>query len=188
MRIHPQLTQIPSLITASEKLKRFIKEYETLHDGDLSRIGLQPKLDGAGIWTEGWGKAMVRNGQFMTEEDYPTLKSVLPYQTIHTEAEADEALNKKIEEITRGVRRRLKIPVTQHQFDALVSHAYNCGFSETLYERINNKASEEKIKEWITKHYIKSRGVVMRGLKLRRFDEWQIWAGINYDREYKLSA
>lgn len=188
MRIHPQLTQIPSLMKASGKLKRFIKEYETLHDGDLSKIGLQPKLDGAGIWTEGWGKAMVRNGEFMTVEDYPTLESVLPYQTIHNEAEADAALDNKIKEIEAGVRRRLEIPVTQYQFDALISHAYNCGYSETLYNRINDKEGEASIKEWITKHYITSRGQVMKGLKLRRFDEWQIWAGINYDREYKLSV
>ena len=35
-----------------------IKEFESLHDGDLSKIGIQPKMDPIGIWTEGYGKAM----------------------------------------------------------------------------------------------------------------------------------
>ena len=30
-----------------------IKEFESLHDGDLKQVGLQPKMCPAGIWTEG---------------------------------------------------------------------------------------------------------------------------------------
>lgn len=36
-----------------------IKHYESLHDGDLSRIGLQPKMCPAGYWTEGYGHAIL---------------------------------------------------------------------------------------------------------------------------------
>ena len=35
-----------------------IKHFESLHDGDLKQIGLQPKMDPIGIWTEGYGRAM----------------------------------------------------------------------------------------------------------------------------------
>ena len=35
-----------------------IKSFESLHDGDLSKIGLQPKMCPAQIWTEGYGRAM----------------------------------------------------------------------------------------------------------------------------------
>ena len=35
-----------------------IKEFESLHDGDLSIIGLQPKMCPAQVWTEGYGRAM----------------------------------------------------------------------------------------------------------------------------------
>jgi GH24 family phage-related lysozyme (muramidase) len=35
------------------------EHYESLNDGDLTLIGLQPKMDCCGIWTEGWGHAMV---------------------------------------------------------------------------------------------------------------------------------
>ena len=174
-------------LTYSESIKQFIKQYETLHDGDLSIIGLEPKLDGAGIWTEGWGKAMRRNGKFMTVKDYPTLNSILPYRTIKNEAQAELELVKKLNEISHGVRKRLKVPVTQNQFDALVSHAYNCGYSQTLYTLINSRAKESSIKKWFTTKYISSGGVKLRGLQYRRNDEYEIWLGINYKREYNIS-
>jgi hypothetical protein len=40
------------------QLEQLIKHYESLHDGDLSAIGLQPKMDSLGIWTEGWGSVV----------------------------------------------------------------------------------------------------------------------------------
>ena len=36
-----------------------IKHFESLHDGDLHKIGLQPKMDSVGIWTCGYGRAMI---------------------------------------------------------------------------------------------------------------------------------
>jgi lysozyme len=30
---------------------QLIQEFESLHDGDLTMIGLQPKMDPVGIWT-----------------------------------------------------------------------------------------------------------------------------------------
>ena len=35
-----------------------IKHYESLHDGNLKEIGIQPKMDPVGIWTIGWGHAI----------------------------------------------------------------------------------------------------------------------------------
>ena len=43
--------------TNNEGIK-LIKDFESLHDGDLTLIGLQPKMDPIGIWTEGYGRAM----------------------------------------------------------------------------------------------------------------------------------
>ena len=36
----------------SQKGINLIKYFESLHDGDLTEIGLQPKMCPAGIWTE----------------------------------------------------------------------------------------------------------------------------------------
>tara|TARA_B100001146_G_scaffold217295_1_gene221722 strand:- start:510 stop:1037 length:528 start_codon:yes stop_codon:yes gene_type:complete len=173
---------------ASNNLKKFIKTYESLHDGDLSQIGLQPKLDGAGIWTEGWGHPMRKNGRYMRVEDYPTLASVMPYQKIKTLEDADFYFDKDLAKTEKLVNMYLKVEVNQNQFDALVSHAYNCGISETMYRLVNKKASKEAIKDWFTTRYTTSGGKYLKGLQYRRNDEWEIYAGIDYEREYNLSV
>lgn len=44
--------------------REIVKHYESLHDGDLKQIGLQPKLCPAGIWTQGYGRAMRKKKRF----------------------------------------------------------------------------------------------------------------------------
>lgn len=171
----------------SNEIINFIKAYESLHDGDLSKVGLQPKLDAAGIWTEGWGHAMVRGREFLTVTQYPTLNDILPFSKVKTVEEADKLLRQDIEIFKNGVLSRLKVEVTQNQFDALLSHAFNCGYSATLYNLINKGAKESKIKNWFTTRYITAGGVYLKGLQYRRNDEYEIWSGTNYDREYNLS-
>lgn len=173
---------------ASQKIIEFIKKYESLHDGDLRAIGLQPKQDGAGIWTEGWGHPMRKDGRYMKLKNYPTLASVLSYRKIKTIEDADRYLAIDVNKAAMLVSLNLRVDVCQHQFDALVSHAYNCGISETMYRLINSKSSHAAIKDWFTTRYITAQGIYLKGLQYRRNDEWEIYAGINYDREYKLSV
>ena len=176
------------MLTVSQRLYPFIIAFETLHDGDLSTIGLEPKLDPTGNWTEGYGRLMTKNGKAMTVKQYPTLKSILPYRTIETEKEARLALVVDVEAFATKVNKWLTVKVTQWEFDALVSHAYNCGYSGTMYTLVNGRAKEQAIKNWFTSKYITSRGVFLQGLQYRRNDEYEIWAGINYKREYKRSV
>lgn len=173
----------------SKQIVNFIKAYESLHDGDLTKIGLQPKLDPVNIWTEGYGR-VVRgsDGKMLKYPQYKTIDSVIPFSTIKTEQDAEKALSEDLLEFSKGVLKRIKVPVTQYQFDALLSHSYNCGFSETLYSLVNSKASDKDLKNWFTTKYITAQGIKLRGLQYRRNDEWEIWKNINYDREYKLSV
>jgi len=172
---------------ASNLLHPFIKEFESLHDGDLSKIGLQPKLDPTGNWTEGWGHLMTHNGKAMTVKDFPTQKSILPFSKIKTVEDADRYFLIDLKEVEDGVNFKLKVKVSQNKFDALVSHWYNCGFSSTMYKLVNSCAPEKDIKNWFTTKYITSGGVYLKGLQFRRNDEYEIWANINYKREYNLS-
>jgi len=165
----------------------FIKNYEQLHDGDLSQIGLQPKPDARGIWTEGYGHAIRKsNGKFLTLQDCATPKLAAKYGQVRTEEEANALLRWDIGNTAEGVFRRLMIPICQQQFDALVSHAYNCGYSSTLYRLVNSRAPEEEIKNWFLTRYISAGGVKLKGLVLRRQDEWEIWKHAEYQRNYKL--
>ncbi|GAB0154769.1 lysozyme [Chryseobacterium sp. Alg-005] len=151
----------------SQKGLNLIKEFESLHDGDLKKIGLQPKMDPVGIWTEGWGHAMRDNkGNFIKGPENKVLAE--KSATIHTLEEADNALSEDIKSFELFVTRKLKVPVNQNQFDALVSHTYNTGGSSTLFDLINKKASKEAIYNWFTKKYITSKGIKLKGLIRRR--------------------
>lgn len=144
-----------------------IKEFESLHDGDLSMIGLQPKMDPIGIWTEGYGKAMrgddgcFLKGKKDKDKAYASI-------TIHNEAQANSELIKSLEGRELTVSKKIKISLTQNQFDSLVSHTYNTGGSDTLFKLINKKAPEEQIRKWFETKYITANGVRLQGLVRRR--------------------
>jgi lysozyme len=143
-----------------------IKLFESLHDGDLSQIGLQPKLCPSGIWTSGWGNAIIYNGKFLRGAENKDLAYAIG--TLKNEAEADAQLQVNLRKFERIVSGKLKVKVNQNQFDALVSHTYNTGGSNTLFRLINENAGREKIYNWFTTKYITGNGVKLNGLVRRR--------------------
>lgn len=146
---------------------KLIKEFESLHDGDLRQIGLQPKMDPVGIWTEGYGRAMRKpNGTFA--RGVKDKQWAYDNITIKTEKEAEVALSEDLKSREHLVAQKVKIKLNQNQFDALVSHTYNTGGSDTLFKLINKKAPEDQIRKWFTTKYITSKGVRLNGLVRRR--------------------
>jgi len=79
---------------------------------------------------------------------------------------------KKFEDI---VNRKLKVKVNQNQFDALVSHTYNTGGSNTLFRLINNGANDTEVRTWIETRYITANGVKLNGLVRRRKAESDLY-------------
>lgn len=145
-----------------------IKHFEGLHDGDLKTIGLQPKKCPAGIWTMGYGTAMRdKNGNFLKG-------NVMPKSTL-TEKEAEELLAKTLEVFENIVMRKIKILIKQNQFDALVSHTYNTGGSDTLFKLVNQKAPSDQIKKWFETKYITGGGKKLNGLIARRKAESKLF-------------
>lgn len=76
-----------------------------------------------------------------------------------------------------AVQQSVKVPLTQQQFDALVSFTFNVGTtnfrSSTLLKKINAgqcKAAGQEFQRWN-----KARGQVLRGLTLRRTREAAQW-------------
>lgn len=146
-----------------------IKHFEGLHDGDLKQIGLQPKKCPAGIWTEGYGIAMRdSNGNFLKGKD-------MPKGTISTEAEAVKQLADHLSVYENIVMRKIKVPLKENQFDALVSYTYNTGGSDTLFKLINQKAPIDQIKKWFETKYITANGKVLAGLVARRKAEAKLF-------------
>lgn len=66
------------------------------------------------------------------------------------------------------VNEKVKVKLTQNQFDVLVSYTWNTGGSSTLFNLINNEAEESSIRKWFTEHYIQADGRPSDGLKARR--------------------
>ena len=153
----------------SQEGVNLIKYFEGLHDGDLKKIGLQPKKCPAGIWTEGYGHAMRgAGGSFLK-----TAK--MPNSTI-TLAQADELLKKDLSVFETIVERKINVPLKQNQFDALVSHTYNTGGSGTLFKLINENAPIEQIRNWWLNKYVTGGGILLRGLVERRKMEFNLFA------------
>ena len=144
-----------------------IKHFESLHDGDLKEIGLQPKKDSIGIWTEGYGRAMRdEHGNFLKG-------AKMPKPTIISESMALLALANDLRVYETIVERKLKRPIKQNEFDALVSFTYNTGGSKTLFEMVNNQ--NPLLKSWWTSHYITGGGKILKGLIERRKAEAKLY-------------
>lgn len=127
--------------TISRKGLSVIMHFEQLHDGDLTTIGLQPKMCPAGIWTVGYGRALRdEKGNFLRgNKDKAKAYRMFPSLT---EAQAEQMLVEDAFDYSQQVYKLFvqhKIPLVQHQFDALVSFTYNCGIG-ALY---NYKTKKE---------------------------------------------
>ena len=117
-----------------------IKEFESLHDGDLSQIGIQPKMDPIGIWTEGYGRAMRnKNGVFLkgTKDKQEAYSNI----TIHTKEEADVALVNDLGSFERIVSTKIKIPI--NKASSLLLENWN--FPEAVVNRIKNIDTPELV-------------------------------------------
>lgn len=161
-------------MTTNQEGINLIKHFESLHDGDLKTIGLQPKMDSIGIWTEGWGRAMRDSkGNFIKG----IANKSLAYSriSIKNEDEANKALPNDLISREHVVMQNIKVLINENQFSALVSYVYNTGGSGTLYSLINKKASDKDIRNWFENHYITADGIIMKGLILRRKAEANLY-------------
>ena len=150
-----------------------IKHWESLHDGDLTQIGLQPKLCPAGIWTVGYGHAIIdpKTNKHIKEDTLGGKNRAYELFPSLTEQESEELLAKDLIPREKYVTNKLKVRVNQYQFDALVSHTYNTGGSDMMFTLINGKAAKIVIFKWFTRHYITANSDPLLGLMLRRSDE-----------------
>jgi lysozyme len=156
----------------SERGIEAIKRFESLHDGDLKMIGLQPKMCPAGYWTEGYGSLILDN---KGNKIQGSIKKELAYKyaKIHNEKEAEDALKRDL--ATReSMINSLQLKLTQGQFDALVDFCYNVGFANlkasTLLQKIKANINDESIKKEFLRWSFAG-GKQLKGLIIRRQTE-----------------
>lgn len=147
-----------------------IKHFESLHDGDLTQIGLQPKKDPISIWTVGFGRALkhpTENRWLKGDEDKEIAHSLYPSLTLE---QAESMLKQDLIAIANRVRQFVNVDVTTFQFGALCSFVYNLGIgnfkSSTLLKKLNREDYKGAANEFLK--WNKAGGKVLRGLTLRR--------------------
>ena len=124
--------------------------------------------DSVGVWTIGWGHtAGVKKGDNWTQD------------------EADDILLNDLEKFEGYVNQYVKVPLTQNQFDALVSWTFNLGpgnlKSSTMLTKLNEKNYDEVPSQM--KRWNKAGGKVLRGLERRRNAEAAMFSGKDW-KEY----
>lgn len=99
-----------------------------------------------------------------------------------TQAQADADLEKDLERFERAVLHMVKVPLTQSQFDAVVSFAFNCGegnlASSTLLRLLNAGDYAGAASQFV--RWNRSKGVVLDGLTKRRLAERDIFLHAKY--------
>lgn len=139
----------------------FIKQFEGFESHRYQDV--------AGLWTIGYG-------HLITKEDADLLEL--------TEKEAEELLRKDLSNAEKAVNTFVKVPLTQSQFDALVSFTFNLGGKSlkdsTLLKFLNQMHYEEAADQFL--RWIKAGGVPVSGLVRRRKAERLMFLG-TYWRE-----
>jgi lysozyme len=130
---------------------------ELLHTSE--GLELKAYLDTGGVWTIGWGNTSI-NGK-------PVTKGMTC-----TKEEADEEWRKDVDEAEASVKKLVKVPLTQGQFNALVDFVYNVGegqFSKSTLLRLLNKGDYEgackQFPRWVYDNGKKINGLVKRNRK-----------------------
>lgn len=94
-----------------------------------------------------------------------------------TEKEACDILDTDLDDVEAAVNRLVKVPLTQGQYDALVSLAFNMGEGNlrksSLLAKLNRGDYDGARAAFDL--YVKSRGQTLRGLQRRRDGEQALW-------------
>jgi lysozyme len=102
-----------------------------------------------------------------------------------TKEEAEALLKKDLVKFEQGVLNLCTVQLTQPQFDALVSFAYNCGLgnlkSSTLLKLVNKGDFQGAAEQFL--RWNKAAGKVLKGLTRRREAEKQVFLCGIYDTE-----
>lgn len=92
-----------------------------------------------------------------------------------TEEQALEILDVDLDECEEAVNRLVKVPLTQGQFDALVSFTFNCGAGNLKKLIVPLNKGDYQGTRAKFDLYVKAKGVTLKGLQRRRDGEQALW-------------
>ena len=136
-----------------------IKEFEGLK--------LKPYLCSASVPTIGYGSTYYENGKKVKLTDAPITKE-----------RADDLFEIVADDFAKRVLPLIKKPLTQNQFNSIVSFAFNLGVralqNSTLLRLVNINPNDANIAKEFLK-WNKAGGVVVKGLTNRRIKESSLY-------------
>ncbi|MCU4336083.1 lysozyme [Acinetobacter dispersus] len=159
-----------------EDLNKVVDGLSTAQGMTTSRVGinlitsfedlvLTAYDDGVGVWTIGFGTTVYPNGVKVKKGDVCTLEQAKAFFTYD------------LKRFEGAVNSAVKVPLSQNQFDALVSLTYNIGEGafkgSTLLKKLNAKdytGAADQFPQWN-----RGGGKVMKGLVRRRAAEIQLF-------------
>lgn len=153
-----------------------IKSFESIHDGDLSEIGLQPKLCPADYWTAGYG-SLVLDDLGRPIKGIENKQKAYRYNKIHTVEDAEKQLQIDLAKREKKIN-KLNLKINQNQFDALVSFVYNLGFgnfSESTLLKLIQQDPENFMIAYELPKWRRAGGKIQPGLVRRRRAEASLY-------------
>ena len=109
-------------MTLGPKGRALIQSFESLR--------LQAYQDQRGIWTIGWGH----------------VQGVVPYQTCSV-SDADDWFTQDTQTAVNAVNSTTDVPLTQEQFDALVSFCFNVGQGAEAHSTLLSYVTQHRFAE-----------------------------------------
>lgn len=149
-------------LTTSQKGVDLIKHFEGLF--------LQAYLCPAKVWTIGYGHTGLKH------EDGTVKRG-----RVITEKEAETLLKHDLSKFENAVKRCVRVPLKQHEFDALVSFHFNTGGLEksTLLKCLNSERRHDAAMEFY--RWVRAGRKILPGLQRRRRAEAMMFAGVEPD-------
>ena len=162
-------------LSLSENGQALLKNYEGKPGTDGEPALTFYDNDGAGNCTVGWGHLVGGGGDCSASIEGKPI----------TRQKAEELFQQDVLSHENNVKKRVNIPLTQNQFDALVmlDFTFGIGNARQLLGIINTKnlnlntVKSSLIREW-------SDILGAEGLKYRRYDEVELFLHGDYNRNY----
>jgi lysozyme len=129
------------------------------------------------LWTVGVGHVIDPNHAKVPMADRKALPIPAGWDRVLSADEIDDILRTDLARFEAGVLRLIKVPLTQGQFDALVSFSFNVGLgnlqNSTLRMKVNRSEFEAAAEQFLV--WTKAGGKVLPGLVKRRTHEKEMF-------------
>lgn len=136
---------------------------------------LMPYRDVAGYWTIGYGHLLTKSE--LTSQALYIAGKRYDWKKGLTFSEAKTLMDQDLDKFENYVNGAVKVPLTQNQFDTIVSFSYNVGTGalggSTLLKKLNSGKYDEVPRELM--RWTRSGGRHWKGLVNRRKAEAELW-------------